>query len=94
MSYSLRFLSSAKKEWDKLGHTVKEQFRKKLKKVLEEPKIESNRLSGYPNLYKIKLRSSGYRLAYEVVDNELIIYVISVGKRENNSIYKRMNKRL
>ncbi len=94
MTYNLRFLPSAKKEWDKLGFTVKEQFKKKLAKVLEEPKIESNRLSGHPDLYKIKLRSLGYRLAYEVVDKELVIYVISVGKRENNSIYKRMNKRL
>ncbi|WDE97695.1 type II toxin-antitoxin system RelE/ParE family toxin [Lentisphaera profundi] len=94
MSYDLSFLPSAKKEWDKLGHTIKEQFKKKLEKVLNEPRIEQNKLSGHSNLYKIKLRSSGYRLAYEVINNEMIIYVISVGKRENNSIYKRMNRRL
>ena len=69
------------KEWDKLAPVVKNQFKKKLSKVLNNPHVEANKLSGYQNLYKIKLRSFGYRLAYEVVDEDLFIYVISVGKR-------------
>jgi mRNA interferase RelE/StbE len=31
MTYKLEFKKSALKEWDKLGHSVKEQFKKKLK---------------------------------------------------------------
>ncbi|HDZ55887.1 MAG TPA: hypothetical protein ENI17_15800 [Pseudomonas xinjiangensis] len=27
----------------------------------------------------MKLRSAGYRLTYEVVDDELIVYVLAVG---------------
>ena len=37
--------------------------------------------------YKIKLRSTGYRLVYEVDEGEIIVFVIAVGKRENNVVY-------
>ena len=45
----------SKKEWDKLNSTIKEQFKKKLEKRLEEPIIPSDKLSGYENVYKIKI---------------------------------------
>jgi len=44
--------------------------------------------------YKIKLRSSGYRLVYEVVDNELYVLVIAVGKRESGKVYEKALKRV
>jgi mRNA interferase RelE/StbE len=50
-------------------------------------------LSGYPNRYKIKLRSIGYRLVYEVVDDEVVVIVIAVGRRENNAVYDDANSR-
>jgi len=39
------------------------------------------KLSGHPDRYKIKLRSVGYRLVYEVRDQQLLIVVIAVSKR-------------
>ena len=48
----------------------------------------------YENIYKIKLRSSGFRLAYEVKDLEIIVYVVSVGKRENNKVYENLKDRI
>lgn len=68
MTYKLEFKKSALKEWQKLGHTVKEQFKKKLKERLENPHIPAVALSGGQNLYKIKLRQQGYRLVYWVAD--------------------------
>ncbi len=62
MTYKLAFKKSALKEWDKLGHTVKEQFKKKLQERLENPHVPAAALSGGQNLYKIKLRQQGYRL--------------------------------
>jgi mRNA interferase RelE/StbE len=50
-------------------------------------------LSGYPNRYKIKLRCIGYRLVYEVVDDEVVVIVIAVGRRENNAVYDDANSR-
>lgn len=52
--YELEFDERALKEWQKLGDTIKTQFKKKLAKVLQNPHIIANRLNGGQNLYKIK----------------------------------------
>jgi mRNA interferase RelE/StbE len=97
MTYRLEFKKSALKEWEKLGHTLKEQFKKKLKERLENPHIPSAALSGVPNLYKIKLRQQGYRLVYSVADEIVTVTVIAVGKRDGNEVYEialsRLNER-
>lgn len=80
MTYKLKFLPSAKKEWDKLDSSIKTQFKNKLKKCLENPHIQSNKLRGFDNAYKIKLRSAGYRLVYEINNQEIVVFVIVVGK--------------
>ena len=94
MTYKLKFLPAAKKEWDKLAEPLKKQFKKKLAERLENPHVPSAKLRGYDSVYKIKLRTAGYRLAYEVVDNEIVIYVLAVGKRDKNAIYKKLASRL
>ena len=93
MTYNLDFHPEALKEWDKLNSTIKVHFKKKLKERLENPRVQKDKLSGYGNMYKIKLRSVGYRLAYEVQDEEIVVLVLSVGKRENNQVYKNLQKR-
>lgn len=93
MNYKLKFLPTALKEWKKLDNSLQNQFKKKLTERLEEPHVPSAKLSGFENHYKIKLKASGYRLVYEVVDNELIVLVIAVGKRDKNIVYKKAKKR-
>ena len=87
MTYELEFKKSALKEWKKLGHTVRNQFKKKLEERLHDPHVESAALSGGSNLYKIKLRQLGYRLVYQVNDNILIVTVVAIGKRNRNEVY-------
>ena len=93
MSYKLKFLPTALKEWKKLDSSIQVQLKKKLKERLEVPHVPSSQLSGFENHYKIKLRASGYRLIYEVIDNELFVLVIAVGKRDKYQVYKKANKR-
>lgn len=88
MTYSLEFIKAAKKEWDSLDATICEQFKKKLIERLETPRVESSRLNGMDDCYKIKLRSVGYRLVYQVCDSKVIVTVVAVGKRERNHVYK------
>jgi len=77
-TYDLKFQRKAKKLFSKLGEPVKSQFKEKLKKVLENPHIEANRLYGpLSGCYKIKLKQSGYRLVYKVEDGELIVLVLT-----------------
>jgi len=93
MTYKLKFLPSAKKEWDKLNNSIQSQFKNKLKKCLENPHIRANKLTGFDNAYKIKLRSAAYRLVYEVDNEEIIVFIIAVSKRENNSVYDKARDR-
>ena len=88
MTYELLFHPDALDEWGKLDKPVREQFRKKLAERLLEPHVPSAKLSGQKSRYKIKLRSVGYRLVYDVVDAQLIVIVVAVGKRERNAVYK------
>lgn len=94
MSYNLEFVEPAFKEWRKLDGSLREQFKKKLRERLENPRIESARLRQLPDCYKIKLRRSGYRLVYKVIDREVVILVIAVGKREGLDAYEAAAKRL
>ena len=93
MSYDLAFLDAALKEWRKLDNQTREQFKAKLEERLLNPKIPSARLHGAKERYKIKLRNAGYRLVYDVRDQQLIVLVVAVGKRERNEVYKAAEKR-
>lgn len=93
MIYELGFVADALKEWRKLDASIKEQFKKKLGERLESPRVPSAKLTGHPDRYKIKLRSIGYRLVYEVRDSQLIVVVVAIGKRERNAVYITADKR-
>lgn len=93
MTYSLEFLPSALKEWEKLGHSVREQLKKKLRERLELPKVQADALRDMPNHYKIKLRAAGYRLVYRVEDERVVVVVVAVGKRERSAAYEKAKGR-
>ncbi len=93
-TYELDFLEDALKEWKKLNSTVRDQFAHKLAERLHTPHVPSARLSGMRDCYKIKLRSSGYRLVYQVEDDVLIVLVIAIGKRERNEVYRTAARRI
>ncbi|CNH53527.1 type II toxin-antitoxin system RelE family toxin [Yersinia intermedia] len=94
MTYAVKFREEALKEWHKLNKTIQQQFAKKLKKCSDNPHIESAKLRGMKNCYKIKLRSSGFRLVYEVIDDVLIVAVVAVGKRDRSEVYNLASDRL
>lgn len=93
MTYELEFLPSALKEWGKLGHTVREQIKKKLRELLEAPRVQADALRDMPGHYKIKLRASGYRQVYRVEDERVVVVVVAVGKREHGTAYQSASKR-
>jgi mRNA interferase RelE/StbE len=93
MTFRLEFLEPALKEWGKLDNNTREQFKKKLDERLQNPRVPQSKLSGSKDRYKIKLRSVGYRLVYQVFDEEIVVLVIAVGKRERQAVYKTAEKR-
>jgi mRNA interferase RelE/StbE len=94
MTYSLEFDARALREWHKLGDTVRQQLKKKLTAILDNPRIEANRLHSLPDCYKIKLRSSGYRLVYQVIDQEVVVFVVAIDIREREQAYRKATERL
>ncbi|EPQ1205670.1 type II toxin-antitoxin system RelE family toxin [Acinetobacter baumannii] len=88
MTYELEFAKTALKKFDKLNPQIAEQFIRKLEAILENPKIPKNKLRGSTDIYKIKLRSVGYRLVYQVIDDRIVVLVLNVDRRD--TIYKNM----
>tara|TARA_R110001583_G_scaffold184037_1_gene342956 strand:- start:15796 stop:16077 length:282 start_codon:yes stop_codon:yes gene_type:complete len=88
MSDELSFKREALKEWQELDATVREKFKSKLAERLDCPRVHSARLHGHPDRYKIKRRSAGYRLVYEVRDMEVVVVVVAAGKRERDAVYR------
>lgn len=94
MTYTIEFIPSSEKEFRKLDLDLRKQFVEKLRERAENPRIESAKLRGMKDCYKIKLRSSGYRLVYQVIDERIVVKVIAVGKRERSRVYEKAQSRL
>jgi mRNA interferase RelE/StbE len=92
--YSIEFEDAALEEWRGLDKAIREQFRKKLNKLVQEPHRPANKLRGLDGCYKIKLRTAGVRLVYKVEDDVLIILIVAVGKRDKNAVYDDARERL
>lgn len=93
MPYKLAFKESALKEWGKLDRPIQEQFKKKLAKRLERPRVEADRISGMEDAYKIKLRAVGLRLVYVVEEDTKTLTVYAVGKRDKKEVYRKAKER-
>jgi len=94
MTYSLEFDERAFKEWKRLDGSIRCQLKKKLEKVIENPRVEKNQLRELDNCYKIKLRQSGYRLIYQVQDERVVVFVIAIGKRDKEQAYHDATHRI
>jgi mRNA interferase RelE/StbE len=61
---------------------------------LLRPRTEANRLHSLPDCYKTKRRSSGYRMVYQVIDHEVVVFVVAVDRRQREQAYRKAAKRL
>lgn len=93
MNFELAFLEEALAEWQRLDGAIQTQLKKKLAERLQVPRVPASKLSGHPDRYKIKLRSVGYRLVYEVRDQQVLVLVIAAGKRDRNAVYRAAAQR-
>jgi mRNA interferase RelE/StbE len=81
MSFELAFHPEALREWQKLAER------------LIVPRIPASKLRGSRDRYKIKLRAAGFRLVYEVPDEQLLVLVVAVGKRDCNAVSRKAERR-
>ena len=91
MTYELKFIPSAKKEWDKLDNSIKQMFKRAIAKRLINPFVPAAKLKNLPiECYKIKLRTIGYRLIYMVEDGELVLLVLTINRRD--AVYEKLHE--
>jgi len=92
MSYELAIHPDAEREWDKLDETVKKRFKQKLQKErLINPRVAKDALHGLPDVYKIKITSPQFRLAYHVNDAERWVTILAVSTRDD--VYELLRSR-
>ena len=92
--YRLKFVPDAWREWQALDGSIKRALKPLLAKRLQNPHVPGSLLHReLAGCYKIKLLKQGYRLVYMVEDDVLFVLVLSVGKREDNAVYRAATKR-
>lgn len=93
--YRLKFVPDAWREWQALDGSIKQALKPLLAKRLQNPHVPGALLHReLAGCYKIKLLKQGYRLVYMVEDDELVVLVLSVGKREDSTAYLAAAKRV
>lgn len=84
MSYELAIHPDAEREWGKLDETVKRRFKQKLQRErLLQPRLAKDALHGLPDVYKIKITTPQFRLAYHVNDAEKCLTILAVSSRDD-----------
>lgn len=93
--YRLKFVPDAWREWQALDGSIKQALKPLLAKRLQTPHVPGAQLHReLAGCYKIKLLKQGCRLVYMVEDDELVVLVLSVGKREDSTAYRAAAKRI
>jgi addiction module RelE/StbE family toxin len=93
--YELRFHRKVDKEIADLPVEVKKKIKQEFLPLLTEKPIIGKPLSGeLSGVWRLSFRASNtdYRIAYEIDENNKIVYVIMIGKREG--FYERLKRRL
>jgi mRNA interferase RelE/StbE len=95
--YNFKFYEEAEKDLSKLNNSVKKLFVKKLSQIINNPEIGKN-LGNKNNLNltglkKVYFDNKRYRIVYEIIENEIIIHIIAIGKRDNMKVYKEASNR-
>lgn len=92
--YRLKFVPDAWREWQALDGSIKQALKPLLAKRLQNPHVPGSLLHReLAGCYKIKLLKQGWRLVYVVEDDELVVLVLAVGKRESGAAYLVASKR-
>ena len=96
--YELKLHPKVEDDLKELDNALQIQVFKKLKQIQNSPELglplgnkNNMNLSGFKKIYVAKKR---VRIVYEIQDDELLIYTIAIGKRDDMEVYKKANDRL
>lgn len=88
MNYEIKFKPKTLKKFKKLDKTIKSQFLDKLEEIVQDvDNFPHKRLCLLHHDF-CKIRIDGFRLLYQIIDDQLVIEVSDVGRRDE--IYDRL----
>ncbi len=79
--YKLIFHKDALRFFNKLDKFTQEKIGKKIEKLIQNPFLGKSLMGNFSG--SRSLRIGKYRVIYQVKQNELIIFVLDVGRRKN-----------
>ena len=98
MRYKIYLTEYAAEDFRQLDGSVKKQVAKQLKKLEETPHLEAPLgnmrgfdLSGYYKLYAAK---KSIRIVYRIIEDEILVEVVGIGKRADFEVYAEVARRL
>ena len=97
MHYKIIFHPEAQDDYLKLDHGVQLRIAKQLKKIANAPElgaklgnIQGIDLAGCRKMYAEKKQ---IRIVYEVIEGELLVHIVAIGKRNEMEAYKSASRR-
>ena len=71
---------------------------KRILKTIEKKLVVDPRAYGKPLIGSLqgywRLRIEDYRVIYQIIDNEIIVFVVKVGIRKDDQVYREIFQRL
>ena len=87
MVWKISFIKSAEKEFSKLPHDIKKRVRDFLReKVVDNPRMYGTAIKSSSPIKLWRYRVGHYRLISQIKDQEVVVIVIKIGKRD--SVYQ------
>jgi mRNA interferase RelE/StbE len=98
LRYSVVLTAAAAEDFRRLDGSLKEPVAKQLRKLETAPRLGEhlgNRagldLTGYYKLYAAK---KAIRIVYRMIEQEIVVEVVAIGKREDLAVYQEALTRL
>ena len=98
MRYKVLLTQKAAEDFRALDGAVKQVVARQLKKLEDSPhlgrplgNLRGFDLTGYYKLYAVK---KSIRIVYRIIEDEVVVEVVGLGRREDFEIYAEVAKRL
>jgi mRNA interferase RelE/StbE len=91
--YGLAFYNAkAKKEFFSFPESVRKQLDAKLNERRNNPVVLKDKLSGYKDVYKIKIKKPAVRLCYKIENRKMVLIIVITGSRSD--VYEKLRDRI
>lgn len=98
MKYKVTLFLDAASDFRRLDGSIKKQVAKQLKKLEKSPyfgeplgNMRGFDLTGY---YKIYAAKKSIRIVYRIIEKEIVVEIIGIGKRADFEVYAEVARRL